>query len=837
MSTRNHNTIQKGKVHPKVMRRVTSAILLVLLLSIASPLVSADSKGIIGCTSADLDMMPASWAISDQSCITIDFLEVLSPGTTFSFEIDTDSEIDILLFTSNARTTYQNEQNYRTDLIWEAESVFESFNGDGSWHWTVPDEGQSTRWYMVIDNLAHPQDNGQGAQGGSIANVMMDIQQVVSPAYSIIDTIVRLDNNEYEVIAGPFSLDEGTQLSVQATTMEGAPDIFLMTEAQKNTYVSAADNGTVAASRINQADLLSVTKSGNTVWSAASIYAEIPLYLIVDNRAGAGGAGTTKVATTIVSYLTPIVQVVLSDSDSLTLIDVGSLVTLNASDTPNLSNQIASINWDTDGDGFDDVSGYSTDISWSEPANFTLKVTAVSTDSRSSTIFKDIEIRDISNPIANIDINSDITRGYGENIVLSGQFSDNWGVSTVEWLVDDLVVETYSGTDSSATSFSHIFDSSYISGAHTITLRITDKSGLVTDDVANINLYDPTPPRIESSFNSELQVVVNSPYPFSVPATDSESNSLVFTWDFNRDVDSDGDGISSNDNEGVGPTVVHAFPSSGIFWVVCTIQNDEGLTTEAEILVTVISTDAVEGTDWIQIIGIIAVILFVLAILLFITLRILENRKIAAMLAEQAEQAVEEDIAPPSVDEQKAMWGGSGINAVTPLSQPSTNSDFGGYSSGMSGLPTPPPSGMPTTASPIEMDPDLAELISTSPPPTSAPVNSEASDLLAAFTEDDAVDTEDAEYVYDDVENSQEIWQPSEDPLTDVSPSPTPEIVELPEPEPEPESEPEPSQSNRIVRKSCSACEKLFEVDMPEGVDIARTSCPHCNSIETINFE
>ena len=48
----------------------------------------------------------------------------------------------------------------------------------------------------------------------------------------------------------------------------------------------------------------------------------------------------------------------------------------------------------------------------------------------------------------------------------------------------------------------------------------------------------------------------------------------------------------------------------------------------------------------------------------------------------------------------------------------------------------------PTTPSPIEMDPDLAELISSSPPPTSAPVNNQVSDLLSAFTEDDVVDNE-----------------------------------------------------------------------------------------------
>ena len=470
------------------MRRVSSAILIVLLLSLASPLASADSKGIIGCTSADLDMMPASWAISDQSCVTIDFQEVLSPGTTFSFEINSDEDIDILLFTANARTTYQNEQNYRTDLIWEEDSVFESFSGEGSWHWTVPDEGQSTRWYMVIDNLAHPQDNGQGAQGGSVANVAMNIEQVVAPAFSLIDTIVRLDTNNHEIVAGPFSLDEGSQLSVDVTTMEGAPDIFLMTEEQKNSYESAALNGTVAASRINQADLLAVTSSGSTVRSASSQYSGIPLYLVVDNRAGAGGAGTSEVATTVVSYLTPIVQVTLTDSDSLTLVDVGATITLDASNTPNLSNQISSINWDIDGDGFDDYSGETIEVSWLIPTNFTLKVTAVSTDSRSSTIFKDIEVRDLSNPSASIDINSDITRGYGENIVLSGQFSDNWEVSTVEWLVDDIVIQSYSGSDSSATSFSHVFDSSYISGLHTITLRVTDKSGLITDDLSLIHI-------------------------------------------------------------------------------------------------------------------------------------------------------------------------------------------------------------------------------------------------------------------------------------------------------------------------------------------------------------
>ena len=154
---------------------------------------------------------------------------------------------------------------------------------------------------------------------------------------------------------------------------------------------------------------------------------------------------------------------------------------------------------------------------------------------------------------------------------------------------------------------------------HTITLRVTDNSGLITDDVANINLYDPTPPSIDSTFMSELQVVVNQAYPFSVPATDSESTNLIYTWDFDRDKDSDGDGVTSNDNEGVGPQVNHVFPKAGVFWVVCTIENDEGLTTEAEILVTVVSpTGNSEGIDWLSIITIIVVIAVVLLSLIHI---------------------------------------------------------------------------------------------------------------------------------------------------------------------------------------------------------------------------
>ena len=66
-----------------------------------------------------MEMMPANWDVRDQSCVRVD-LGVLQQGETISFDISTDSEIDILLFSSNAITVYQNEQSYRSDSVWKA---------------------------------------------------------------------------------------------------------------------------------------------------------------------------------------------------------------------------------------------------------------------------------------------------------------------------------------------------------------------------------------------------------------------------------------------------------------------------------------------------------------------------------------------------------------------------------------------------------------------------------------------------------------------------------------------------------------------------------------------
>ena len=75
------------------------------------------------------------------------------------------------------------------------------------------------------------------------------------------------------------------------------------------------------------------------------------MYVVIDNKAGGGGVGTSPIATTVTVTLTPILDPRITDSELLATVDVGQTVTLDASTTPNRSGQITSEGylWDLDG--------------------------------------------------------------------------------------------------------------------------------------------------------------------------------------------------------------------------------------------------------------------------------------------------------------------------------------------------------------------------------------------------------------------------------------------------------------------------------------------------------
>ena len=860
-------------MNPRVMQRSSVVLMVLLLLTTSAPAIDAAGKGVISCAPADLDMLPASWDIDDGACVRID-LGTLSPGDTLSFDVSTDTNIDILLFSGSSISVYQNEQNYRLDSVWHSDSVFESFQGDGTWHWTAPDDRGDTRWYLVLDNMAHPQDQGEGAQGGSLATVVLDVQEVDSPVFGIVDTIVRLDSGEHSVLAGPLVLDEGTQVNIFVTTMQGAPDIFLVTGTQMEFY----EQGTTANGMDdNNADMLLVLEERSISWSVNSDYAGQELYLIVDNRPGppSGGAGTGFVATTVVMDLIPILQPTITDSSDLAIFDVGAEVVLDASNTPNLSNQIDSetgFQWDTNGDGFFDASGSSITISWNEPAQFTIGLRAVSQDGRSATVYLNTTIQDISPPEVSLSASDTIRKDFDDELLLTANIDDNWGIYSVEWLVDETVIQNYSSWNwEDGKTFTFRFDSSYSAGNREVTIRVTDKEGQVTERTAIIELYDSTPPLVPQQ-TVERTVILGQPTTLTAEAIDAESPTLTYFWDLDTNTDSNSDGIMDNDMDASGSAITQTFQQKGTYEIVCTIVNEAGASTQVTYLVSVRSSSD-DGTGLSPMtIGIIATVLLIIIIagIGMITWRRMSNARLEALLEEQA-AAEEEKPRELSVEEQKAMFGAGSATLDQPTSM-STTSQFGQYATGMSGASDP----QATISEDAAMgDSDLEALMSTPEPITASDQSSPASELLAEFSDEDAdVEDDSVEFSHDEIETtSEEVWSPDEaesfneeeglpsppppepepevDTLLDEEDLPVPPVPESEEPPSQPEleeeSEPEVIEESespeidsepqsRIVQQDCSQCQQRFEVTLPEGHDIARTACPSCGAIETVRL-
>ena len=672
-------------MNPYAMRRISAVMMVLVLLTAAAPVIDAASKGVISCTPADLDMLPANWDIDDGACVRVD-LGVLSPGDTLSFDVNANTDVDLLLFSASSISVYQNEQNYRHETVWQGESVFESFTGEGTWHWTTPDDRGDTRWYLVLDNMAHPQDQGNGAQGGSLATVILDVEEVDSPFFGVIDTIVRLETGGHSVLAGPLMLDEGTQINFFATTMEGNPDIFLMTQSQLDLY----QQGGTAATRIDETDMLLVSDERTLAWSVTSEYAGEDLFLVVDNRAGpsGGGAGTSYVATTVVMDLIPVLNPTITNSSTLSTIDVGAEILLDASETPNLSNQIDSETgflWDTNGDGYHDTAGSSIMVSWDEPTQISIGLRVVSEDGRSASVSFDISVEDISPPSVSLSATDTIRKDFDDQLLLTASIEDNWGIQTVEWLVDDEVIDYYSNWDwQDGKTFIFRFDSSYEPGDHEVKLRVTDKEDQVTEKIAIIDLYDSTPPIVPEQ-TVEMTVILGEPHQFHAEAMDAESPNMQFYWDFDAEIDSDADGIADNDIDASGEKVIQDFQNRGTFQVICTVVNDAGVSTQVTYYVTVRSLADDDTGLSPTIIALLAVLLTLLVVggVGIMSWRRMSNARLEALLAEQAE-AEEEEPRELSVEEQKAMFGAGSVTMDQPASM-STTSPFGQYGTGMSG--------------------------------------------------------------------------------------------------------------------------------------------------------
>ena len=755
------------------MRRVM-VVTTILILGLVIPTVNATESRETDCISGS-----SSWSLQDQECAVF-ALGSIVPGDVHSIQFQTDNEVDVLIFSQAGLSVYSNDQSYRTSNVWDEKGTLESLNGTAEWRWTAPVNKSQTNWYLVIDNLDHPQDDDQGSNGGYSATGSITIEEASIRSWTLHDMLWSIDAGEGTNIAGPFSFREGTQILIEAFEIEGSPDVFFMTNQQKDLYLQDYSNDF----RISDTDILSISSSSSRSWLVPAVHADQDLYLMLDNTASptGGGDGSTVARLGIVLSILPILDAEISSPDDLLQVDVGQVISLSTLTTPNDWNQLdpAGFSWFfPEADCSTSTTGNSVSLCWTTEGQRTVEVTITSTDGRTDTESVDVIVIDSTPPISQILVSGDIQRGVGESFTISGQSSDNGEVAKEEWLVDGVIVQT---RNQSGTSLTYSFDSSTNIGNRVITLRVYDLSGLTSESNITVQISDTTAP-ITSSISGTQVVNPGESVTFSISANDAESSNLTYEWDIDGSIDSDSNGISDDDVDLVGASISTSYDTGGSRFVTCVVTNEAGLTSIETFTVTILNPQVEDTSSSISFAMIAIIILIAMLILLAIGAFLWQrstSRRVAEIIAEQ--EAEKSEQAPPlTVEEQSQMFASRRSN------------DF----ESIAGMPS----------SEIQR--------------TSSIESSEVLDDLFSEEVEQNIPEEQSESVQrDDVKTS--------------SSRPSTLGIEIPNMSKSPSVEEPIKELAKTIRTNCSSCNESFEVDLPSGVNSGKTACPHCGSIEFV---
>ncbi|MDP6905956.1 MAG: hypothetical protein QF440_00890, partial [Candidatus Thalassarchaeaceae archaeon] len=431
------------------MLRMRSTIFLVAIFMLSSiPVQAEDSGRAIICGESDISQLPSQINVLDQECHQIS-LGPLLPGATVEFDLSASGlNFDFLVFKANALPVYSNEQSYRSSTIWAEETVFEEIGlgrASYNWHWTVPD-GTESNWYVVLDNMAHSGDGGQGSQGGSLLIVDLDITFPSSNIWTLHDELVRMGVNDHSLLVDSSSmiLDEGTQVQIRGIPLAGNPDIFLLTASQRQSYL---DGTAPEFSVIGSSNLLQITSDITETYTVDSAHAGIPLYLYADNEQGptGGGDGQSEAIFTVIVTLNPVLDGVITTGNPGATIDVGESISFSANSTPNLSGQIdaSGYQWDLDLDGNYDLTRNWAETSWSAPGTYTIRLLTQGIDSQSDTTDFVIDVEDMTAPSAQFfGGSSNFPYGYDAPITLTSSSTDNHVIEREEWWVDGMLEQS-----------------------------------------------------------------------------------------------------------------------------------------------------------------------------------------------------------------------------------------------------------------------------------------------------------------------------------------------------------------------------------------------------------
>jgi hypothetical protein len=804
-----------------------------LMCSVMIPSVQAtEGRDAPQCLSVSESTLSSQVLVVNDACMRFD-LGTLQPGDVFEFSITViDDSLDVLVFDESGLQPYLLGQSYRS--TYQQVPSTEFANGEYEFHWKVPASINAKSWTVIIDNLAHDGDQGEGDQGGVDGRISMSVTQLIDTPWTPHHDLVGIIPDGYLTLLEGTSLqlEEGTTIAVTAWSLEGLADVYLQTESMNANYLSGQSNVALTG-----ASLLAVDGTSSFSWVVPSALANQPLKLVVDNTDDPDGQGdgSTTVRITIRVQLVPVIQAQFVAEN--TTVPMNTLVGFDAASTPNNLGQISQYTWDfdstvdgnNDGDFINDVDaiGLNSEAQWTSPGerNVTLTVLGQNSFDRQQ---QTITVDDINNPVPRITgttassssatpVSGGWRIAYANTLVLTcNSSSDDDSISACSWSLDGA---PYNQQTTVSFNWSTI-------GEHVVGLTVFDQSGNSASTQVDVRVVDGSIPMIDDdNFNPQKSLEEGQSYTYSINANDvyDSASNLRYHWDINPSKDTDQNGNPTDDPDYIGSNVDLLFDTAGTKTVVVTVF-DASNNTDTRTFTIVVEESVESSTNF----GLVAVVLFIFVVTLsisFIGYRRWQSSIAVGLLTGRG----------LSEPEAKAHMGMVRQSQKLPLFAKAIQ---------LAGLDV----GEVVTRDQQEQARKEAELqsiygsgeVEEIPQAQFAPkreisqASSQAAAEAAALFFDDAPPVPAVETIAQDPDDAllQELGSMNENPPM----APQSGGIQLPEnmappaeiPEPAPEIVEEEAPSN-LLKGSCNSCSLKFQVPMPAGVNEAIVVCPSCS--------
>ena len=785
------------------------------------------------CLSVTESTLSSQVAVANDACMRFD-LGTLQPGDVYEFSITViDDALDVLVFDESGLQPYLLGQSYRS--AFQQVPSTESANGQYEFHWKVPSSINAKSWTVIIDNLAHDGDQGQGDQGGVDGRISMTVSGLTDTPWTPYHDLVGIIPDGYVALLEGTSLqlEEGTTIAVTAWSLQGFADVYLQTDSMNANYLSGQSNVALTG-----ASLLGVDGTSSFSWVVPSALANQPLKLVVDNTDDPDGQGdgSTNLRVTIRVQLVPVIQAQFVAEN--TTIPMNTLVEFDASSTPNNLDQISQYTWDfdstidgnDDGDFINDVdaTGLTSEAQWTSPGERTVTLTVLGQNGfdRQEQI---ITVNDIIDPVPRITgttaSSSSATPfsggwriAYANTLVLTcNSSSDDDSVSACSWSLDGA---PYNQQTTVSFNWSTI-------GEHVIGLTVFDSSGNSAYTQVDVRVVDGSIPIIDDTFVSKFKQSLEEGqiHTYSINANDvyDSASNLRYHWDINPSKDTDNNGDPRDDPDYIGTNVDLLFDTAGTKTVVVTVF-DASNNTDTRTFTIVVEESVESSTNF----GLIAVVLFIFVVTLsisFIGYRRWQSSIAVGLLTGRG------------LSDSEAM-------AHMTMVRQSQKLPLFAKAIQLAGLDV----GEVVTQDQQEQARKEAELqsiygageIEEIPQAQFAPkreisqASSQAAAEAAALFFDDAPPAPAVENVPQDPDDAllQELGSMNEKPPQTLQsggiqlPENMDSAAEIPLPTPEVVEEEQPS---NLLKGSCNSCSLKFQVPMPAGVNEAIVVCPSCS--------